>query len=169
MPIGRHRRDILAQHGYIHISMSDVHHQMMQRAIELAQEAAAAGEVPVGAVLYRADGTVLGEARNRVEELKQPTAHAEMLALQAAHENTGEKYFEDAVLAVTLEPCAMCAQALSHSRVGQIRFGAYDVKSGGTVNGARVLEHAHFKPEVLGGLEEAHSAQLLKDFFKDKR
>lgn len=144
--------------------------QMMQAALAQAQAAAWAGEVPVGAVIYReADGQVLAQTHNLVEAQNNPTAHAEMLAIAQALKGAGTKYLEDCTLVVTLEPCAMCAQAASHARVGKVVFGAYDPKSGGTVNGARVPAHAHFKPEVLGGIEEEACRALLQNFFKTMR
>lgn len=149
--------------------MNDVHTRMMLKALEKAREAAVAGEVPIGAVVYRGDGTVLAEAHNMVETTRDATAHAEFVAAKAALEKVGDMYLTDAYVAVTLEPCAMCAQALSWLRVKGIYFGAYDPKSGGTENGARVLHHAHHKPEVIGGLHEADCAALLQTFFKQRR
>jgi tRNA(adenine34) deaminase len=149
--------------------MPDLHTRMMLKALAKAREAVLAGEVPIGAVVYKADGTVLAEAHNLVETHRDPTAHAEFLAAKAAVEKAGDMYLTDAYVAVTLEPCAMCAQALSWLRVKGIYFGAYDPKSGGTENGARVLAHAHHKPHVIGGLMEADCAALLHDFFKARR
>jgi tRNA(Arg) A34 adenosine deaminase TadA len=143
-------------------------HTLMQRALVLAGQANTAGEVPIGAVLADAEGHILAEAANAVEADLNPLAHAEMRTLQAAIA-TGRRYFEDCTLAVTLEPCAMCMAALCHARVGRVVFGAYDVKSGGTTHGARVPQHMHFKPEVLGGIEEEASKALLQEFFKGLR
>ena len=142
--------------------------QQMHHALRLAGEAARVGEIPVGAVLFDASGTVLAQARNQSEALKDPTAHAEMLALKTALA-TGRRYFEDCTLAVTLEPCAMCMGALCAARVGTVIFGAYDAKSGGTVHGARVPDHSHFKPKILGGIEEEVCTALLKSFFETLR
>jgi tRNA(Arg) A34 adenosine deaminase TadA len=148
--------------------MKDVHTRMIDLALDEAKKAAALGEVPVGAVIYRGE-TVLATAHNEVEVRKDPTAHAELLALQAALAKTGQMYLDGCTLAVTLEPCAMCAQALSWARVEEVRFGAYDVKSGGVVSGARVLNHAHHKPQVIGGQQEEACRHLLQDFFRQRR
>ncbi|MBI1308275.1 MAG: nucleoside deaminase [Proteobacteria bacterium] len=142
----------------------------MHEALRQAQLAASSvGEVPIGAVIYQPDGTILATAHNLVETLADPTAHAEVLAIQQAIHKTGRKFLEDCTIAVTLEPCAMCAQALSLVRISTIVFGAYDLKSGGTTNGARVLEHAHHKPTVLGGIEEEACRTLLQQFFQTLR
>jgi tRNA(Arg) A34 adenosine deaminase TadA len=142
---------------------------LMAGAVRLAQEAAAAGEVPVGAVLAGPDGTPVAWGHNEVERQKNPLAHAELLVLMRALQERGTRYLDDCALAVTLEPCAMCAQAIAHARVGTVVFGAYDPKSGGAVNGARVWDFSHHKPEVIGGLREAECAALLKDFFAAQR
>lgn len=149
--------------------MSDLHTRMMTRALELAQAAALAGEVPVGAVVYDAAGTILAEAHNSVESSGDVTAHAEFVATKAAAAALRIPYLENCYVAVTLEPCAMCAQALSWLRVKGIYFGGHDVKSGGVVNGARVLDHAHWKPDVIGGLMETECVTLLKTFFEERR
>lgn len=149
--------------------MNDVHTAMMQRALTLAQAAAVASEVPVGAVVYDTAGTVIAEAHNTVEASGDVTAHAELMAAKAAARALRVPYLEHCYVAVTLEPCAMCAQALSWLRVKGIYFGAYDIKSGGVVNGARVLDHAHCKPPVIGGLMEAECASVLKAFFEERR
>lgn len=141
---------------------------LMQQALKQARAAAQAGEVPIGAVLADASGSLVAQAHNLSETQSNPLAHAEMLVLQQALA-TGRRYFEDCTLAVTLEPCAMCMAALIHARVGTVVFGAYDVKSGGTVNGARVPNHAHFKPQILGGIEEESSRNLLQSFFSGLR
>lgn len=139
-------------------------HTLMHTALAHAREAVHHGEVPIAAVLADATGTVVAQAHNLSETQSNPLAHAEMLVLQQALA-TGKRYLEDHTLAVTLEPCAMCMAALIHARVGTVIFGAYDVKSGGTVNGARVPNHAHFKPHILGGIEEEASRDLLQSFF----
>lgn len=141
--------------------------EIMQRAIAQAKLAVSHGEIPIAAVLADAAGNILAEAHNLVETSQSPIAHAEMLVLTEALKQ--RRYFEDCTLAVTLEPCAMCMAALSHARVGKVIFGAYDPKSGGTVNGARVPQHVHFKPEILGGIEEDTCRTLLQDFFKALR
>lgn len=144
--------------------------EYMDKALSLAKEAAAAGEVPVGAVVVR-DGQVLAAARNRVEEQKNACAHAELLALQGAMKALGDKFLTGAELYVTLEPCAMCAQAISHARVAKVVFGAYDPKSGGVEHGARVFDHdtCHHKPEIVGGVAEQEANKLLKTFFQELR
>lgn len=144
----------------------------MQRALDQARRAAAAGEVPVGAVIARlAGGEILAEAHNRVEAERDPTAHAELLAIRAAARRLGEKQLADCVLVVTLEPCAMCAQAIAFARLGRLVFGAYDPKGGGVEHGARVFEQAtcHHQPEVVGGVRERDCAALLKTFFQARR
>ena len=143
----------------------------MEQALSEARAAAARGEVPVGAVVTGADGRVLAAAGNRVEELADPSAHAEMLALRAAAARRGDKHLSGCTLTVTLEPCAMCAQAASLFRVRRVVFGAYDPKGGGTEHGARVFGHAqcHHAPEVVGGVREAECAALLRGFFSALR
>lgn len=144
----------------------------MQRALDQARHAAAAGEVPVGAVVARLDGgAIVAEAHNRVEADKDPTAHAELLAIRAAARELGEKQLTDCVLVVTLEPCAMCAQAIAFARLGRLVFGAYDPKGGGVEHGARVFEQAtcHHRPEVVGGVRERDCGALLREFFQARR
>ncbi|MFZ2586669.1 MAG: nucleoside deaminase [Alphaproteobacteria bacterium] len=147
----------------------DLPTRMMQLALSEARAAAVEGEVPVGAVVYKADGTVLARAHNRVEATRTPTAHAEFVAALEALKVGDDMYLTDCTVAVTLEPCAMCAAALAALRVKAIYFGAYDPKSGGTEHGAQVLKHSHHKPHVVGGLLEVECAEVLKAFFKDKR
>ena len=143
----------------------------MQLALRQAEAAAGRGEVPVGAVIVDAGGVVIASAGNRTEERADPTAHAEMLAIREATGTRGGPRLTDCDLYVTLEPCAMCAAAISLARLRRLTFGAYDPKSGGVEHGAKVFEHAtcHHKPEVVGGISEPEAAQLLRDFFKDKR
>jgi len=140
---------------------------MMRIALQEARAAALRGEVPIGAVVSDAAGRVLARAGNRVQELRDPTAHAEMLALREAARLLGDKQLEGCTLTVTLEPCAMCAQAASHARIARVVFGAYDPKSGGVEHGARVFSHpqAHHKPEVVGGVNEGECAAILREFF----
>lgn len=139
----------------------------MEQALDEARAAAARGEVPVGAVVTDAAGRVLAAAGNRVEERGDPSAHAEMLALRAAAAARGDKHLAGCTLTVTLEPCAMCAQAASLFRVGRVVFGAYDPKGGGTEHGARVFAHpqCNHAPEVVGGVREVECAALLRAFF----
>ncbi len=144
----------------------------MARALAAARAAAAAGEVPVGAVVVHAPtGRVLAEAGNRVEADHDPTAHAEMLAIRAAARELGAPRLVDCDLYVTLEPCAMCAQAVAHARIRRLVFGAYDPKGGGVEHGSRVFEQptCHHRPEVIGGVEETKAGALLKAFFAERR
>lgn len=143
----------------------------MEIALEEARAAARREEVPVGAVVTDAGGRVLARDGNRVEEQRDPSAHAEMLALRAAAQASGDKHLAGATLWVTLEPCAMCAQAASLFRVGRVVFGAYDPKGGGTEHGARVFAHpqCNHVPEVVGGVRESEAGALLRDFFAGRR
>ena len=143
----------------------------MDMAINEARAAGARGEVPVGAVLVR-DGVVIARAGNRVRALSDPTAHAEMLVIrEACLAGRSERLAAGADLYVTLEPCPMCAAAISAARVGRLYYGAADPKSGGVTVGARVFSHpqCHHVPEVYGGVGEAASEALLKDFFAGRR
>ena len=142
----------------------------MRRALALAGEAAAAGEVPVGAVVTLGK-EIVAEARNAMRGAIDPTAHAEMLAIRAAAERLGSPRLDDCTLWVTLEPCAMCAAAASLARLKSVRFGAEDPKSGGVVHGARVFAQptCHHRPDVLGGIGEAEAAALLRSFFAERR
>ncbi|MFN7114496.1 MAG: nucleoside deaminase [Alphaproteobacteria bacterium] len=144
----------------------------MMRAIELAQLAAAAGEIPVGAVLVDAtSGKIVAEAHNLTERDHDATAHAEVLALRTGGAARGAARLPDCDLYVTLEPCAMCAAAISFARIRRLYFGAYDAKSGGVENAAAFYAQptCHHRPDVYGGMHEQACAQLMKDFFKDKR
>jgi cytidine deaminase len=143
----------------------------MDAALAEARAAGDRGEVPVGAVVVGADGAVLARAGNRVVELHDPTAHAEILAIRAACTQTGSGRLEGAALYVTLEPCAMCAAAISSARIARLVYGASDPKSGGVAVGARVFSHpqCHHRPEVIDGVGEAEAAALLKDFFAARR
>lgn len=143
----------------------------MHRALELAREAAAAGEVPVGAVLIDQSGAIVGEARNRVEELGDATAHAEMLALSEAARARDDRRLSGLTLVVTLEPCAMCAMAAVWSRIDRIVYGAADPKAGAAwslynIPQDRRLNH-HI--ELVDGVNAEESAQLLGDFFEERR
>ena len=142
----------------------------MALAFDEAKAAASRGEVPVGAVVLR-DGVVLGQAGNRTLELKDPTAHAEMLALRLACEAIGSERLIGCDLYVTLEPCPMCAAAISFSRIRRLYFGAGDPKGGAVENGVRLYESptCHHAPEVYGGLRETEAAVLLRDFFRERR
>ncbi|NHB78164.1 nucleoside deaminase [Rhodobacter sp. M37P] len=142
----------------------------MSLALDEARAAAARGEVPVGAVVVRVD-EVLARAGNRTRELSDPTAHAEMLAIREACRITGSERLVGCDLYVTLEPCAMCAAAISAARVGRLYYGAADPKSGGVTVGARVFSHpqCHHVPEVYDGIGAAEAEALLKAFFADRR
>lgn len=142
----------------------------MDQALAQARAAASRGEVPVGAVLVR-DGVVLAACGNRTEELADPTAHAEMLAIRAAAAALGSPRLEGCDLYVTLEPCPMCATAISFARLRRVYFGAYDPKGGGVEHGPRVFDHptCHHRPEVYGGLRESESAEILREFFRNRR
>ena len=142
----------------------------MRRALDLAAEAADAGEVPVGAVITRGD-SIVSEARNTMRASLDPTAHAEIVAIRSAALALEQPRLDGCTLWVTLEPCAMCAAAASLARLESVRFAAEDPKGGGVVNGARIFSHptCHHRPEVLGGIGEAESAALLKRFFAERR
>jgi tRNA(adenine34) deaminase len=142
----------------------------LDRCLELARAAAAADEVPVGAVVV-VDGVVVGEGRNRVEELRSPLAHAEMLALQQALVHAGNKRLANATLYCSLEPCFLCAGAILHARVDRVVFGASDPKFGAVRSLANVLEDARLNHRctVVAGVEAAASAELLRAFFRQKR
>jgi len=142
----------------------------MRRALELAAEAASAGEVPVGAVVTRGED-VVAESRNAMRASLDPTAHAEMEAIRAAADALGTSRLDECTLWVTLEPCAMCAAAVSIARLKALRFGAEDPKGGGVVHGPRIFAQptCHHRPDVLGGIGEAESADLLKRFFAERR
>lgn len=145
--------------------------EMMVLALDEARQAAARGEVPVGAVIVGPDGRVLASTGNHIEELNDPTAHAEVMAIRAAAAYLESPRLIDCDLYVTLEPCAMCAQAISLARVRRLVFAAYDPKGGGIEHGARVYSHAtcHHAPEVVGGVMESDAALMLKQFFKARR
>ncbi|MCW8835354.1 MAG: nucleoside deaminase [Rhodospirillales bacterium] len=144
----------------------------VERALEEARKAAARGEVPVGAVVVDGGtGEILAASGNRVEELNDPTAHAEMLVIREAATRIGDPRLEGCDLYVTLEPCPMCATAISFARIRRLYFGAYDPKGGGVDHGPRVFEQptCHHKPDVYGGIEEKAAAALLRAFFRERR
>jgi len=142
----------------------------MRRALALAEAAAADGEVPVGAVVTRG-GEILAEAANAPRRLKDPTAHAEMLAIRAAAAQIGEDRLPDCELWVTLEPCAMCAGAITHARIARLYYAAPDPKGGAVEHGARVFAQptCHHRPEVYSGIGEAEAGALLRTFFQQRR
>ena len=143
----------------------------MQAALAQARAAAARGEVPVGAVIVSADGTVVAAAGNRTRELADPTAHAEILAIRAACQVLGTERLTGHDLYVTLEPCAMCAGAISAARLGRLYYGAADPKSGGVAQGARVFNHpqCHHAPQVYDGIGATQAEALLQRFFAERR
>lgn len=141
-------------------------------ALQEAEKAFVLGEVPVGAVIIDpTSGTIIARAHNEMEQRKDPTAHAELLAIQRACQAKGVSRLENCDIYVTLEPCPLCAQAISFARLRRLYFGAYDPKGGGVEHGAQIFQapSCHFAPEVIGGLEEEQCALLLKSFFKAKR
>ena len=142
----------------------------MRRALDLAAEAAAAGEVPVGAVVTLSD-EIVSETRNSMRALNDPTAHAEIVAIRVAAAKLGTSRLDDCTLWVTLEPCAMCAAAISIARLKALRFGAEDPKGGGVVHGPRIFAQptCHHRPDVLGGIGEAEAGDLLRAFFAERR
>ena len=145
---------------------------IMDLALKEAEAAARRGEVPVGAVLVDSrSGEVLARTGNRVEELGDPTAHAEMLAIRAGAQALGLKRLTDADLYVTLEPCAMCAAAISFARLRRLYFGAADQKGGAVENGPRFFGQTtcHHRPEIYGGIDEGAAGELLRAFFRARR
>lgn len=142
----------------------------MEAAFAEAEAAAARGEVPIGAVLVR-DGTILARAGNRTREFNDPTAHAEILAIRDACQSEQSERLPGADLYVTLEPCPMCAAAISFARIRRLYFGAADEKGGAVVSGARLygLPTCHHAPDIYPGIAETKSAELLKNFFRKKR
>jgi tRNA(adenine34) deaminase len=142
----------------------------MRRALDLAREAAAGGEVPVGAVVTKGS-EIIAEARNAMRGGLDPTAHAEVVAIRAAALQLGQPRLDGCTIWVSLEPCAMCAGAMALARVDALRFGADDPKGGGVVHGARVFSQptCHHRPDVLGGIGETESAELLQRFFEERR
>ena len=143
----------------------------MLAALAEAEAAGARGEVPVGAVVVGTDGVVLGRAGNRTRELADPTAHAEMLAIRQACAAQGSERLDGVDIYVTLEPCPMCAAAISFARIRRLYWGAGDPKGGGVEHGARIFSQptCHHAPELYGGFEEARAAALLREFFARRR
>lgn len=143
----------------------------MDTALTLARQAAAMGEVPVGAVVLAPDGTVLAAAANRTETDHDASAHAELLAMREAAKRLGSPRLTGCTLVVTLEPCPMCAAAAVHFRIRHIIFGAWDPKGGGTEHGPRIPHQPGclHRPEITGGIRETENSALLKDFFRSLR
>ena len=144
--------------------------RFMDRALELGCAAAAAGEVPVGAVVTR-NGAIVGEAHNAPRDLHDPTAHAEILAIRRAAESLGTERLTDCDLWATLEPCAMCAGAIVHARIGRLYYAASDPKGGAVEHGARVFDQPQclHRPEVYAGIGEQRAADMLQGFFRQRR
>lgn len=143
----------------------------MELALEEAQSAFLRGEVPVGAVLTGRDGRLLARDGNRIIERRDPTAHAEILVIKAAAKLLGSERLTGCHLYVTLEPCTMCAAAISFARIERLYFGAPDKKAGAVEHGVRFFSQpaCHHAPEVYGGIAEMESAALLRDFFRSRR
>src|SRR5260221_7776267 len=143
----------------------------MERALAQARAAGARGEVPVGAVIVGPDGAVLAEAGNRTEADRDPTAHAELLAIRAAAKKLGAPRLVGCDLYVTLEPCPMCAQAISFARLRRLYYGAPDPKGGGVEHGPRLFAQptCHHRPEIYGGIAEREAGDLLRAFFQERR
>ncbi|MBU2960946.1 nucleoside deaminase [Citreicella sp. C3M06] len=143
----------------------------MDIALREGRAAAARGEVPVGAVIVAPSGAIVAAAGNRTRELNDPTAHAEILALRAACAAAGSERLPGHALYVTLEPCPMCAAAISFARIARLYYGASDPKSGGIAQGPRSYSHpqCHHVPEVYDGIDAAPSEALLRDFFRERR
>ena len=142
----------------------------MMQALRLAQQAADAGEVPVGAIIVW-DGKIIARAHNQVAQLKDATAHAEMIAITQAEEGVGDRRLNDCTLYVTKEPCPMCAGAIVLSRVGRVVFGCRDEKAGAAGTAMNLLNFPtlNHRPEVLAGVREADAAEMLVRFFKARR
>jgi tRNA(adenine34) deaminase len=142
----------------------------MRRALDEARAAAAAGEVPVGAVVTK-DNVVLGTGRNRMRADNDPTAHAEMVAMRAAARALGDWRLDGCDLWVTLEPCAMCAGAVALARISRLYFAAADAKGGAVVNGPRLFAQptCHHAPELYPGIGEGEAGELLREFFRERR
>lgn len=151
--------------------MRDKNNRFMELALAEAEKAAQRGEVPVGAVIVDERGSVIAQAGNRTIELSDPTAHAEMLVIRQACASMSSQRLTGCDIYVSLEPCPMCAQAISCARINRIYYGAEDPKSGGVDHGPRIFDHAscHHKPEVYGGIGEKRAATLLTDFFAARR
>jgi tRNA(adenine34) deaminase len=143
----------------------------MARALAQARSAAERGEVPIGAVIVGPAGELLAEAGNRTEGDRDPTAHAELLAIRSAAAKLGAPRLVECDLYVTLEPCPMCAQAISFARLRRLYYGAADPKGGGVEHGPRIFNQptCHHRPEVYSGIAEGEAAELLRTFFRERR
>lgn len=158
-------------HHQLGITMKASLHPAMKRAFEEAEAAAVRGEVPVGACVVNQDGLIIASAGNRTREFNDPTAHAEILTVRQAASKLGSERLGGCDLHVTLEPCAMCAAAISFARISRLYFGAGDEKMGAVENGPRFFTQStcHHAPDVYSGLGEERARQLLIHFFKSKR
>ena len=147
-----------------------IHQRYMLKSLQLAEKAYEEGEIPVGAIVVL-NNQIIGKGYNQVEKLKDPTAHAEMIALSAACDTIGNKYLKDATLYVTLEPCPMCAGALVWSKIDKVVYGASDPKAGACGSVLNILNNSDFnhRPEIIQGILEQDSEFLLKSFFSSKR
>jgi tRNA(adenine34) deaminase len=145
-------------------------HKFMHHALLLAKQAEAEGEVPVGAIIVK-DGIIIGQGANQPVGTHDPTAHAEIVAIRAAAKFLGSDRLIGCDLWVTLEPCAMCAGAISHARIARLYYGASDIKGGAVENGPYLFDQAtiHHKPEIYGGIAADESAEMLKSFFAARR
>ena len=144
----------------------------MKIALDEARKASERDEVPVGAVIIsNINNEIISQYGNKVEELNDPTAHAELLAIKDACNKLGNKYLNNCTLYVTLEPCPMCAQAISFARIKTLYYGAEDKKNGGVDNGAKIYSQrgCNHKPDYYSGIMETESSEMLKRFFKEKR
>jgi tRNA(adenine34) deaminase len=143
----------------------------MDRALQQARLAAERGEVPIGAVIVGPDGALLAETGNQTEADRDPTAHAEMLAIRVAASRLGAPRLIGCDLHVTLEPCPMCAQAISFARLRRVYYGASDLKGGGIEHGPRIFSQptCHHRPEVYSGIGEREAGELLREFFRERR
>ena len=144
----------------------------MDQALDQARAAAGRGEVPVGAVIVDgASGAILAAQGNRVLELKDPSAHAEMLVIRQAAGKIANERLDGCDIYVTLEPCPMCAQAISFARLRRLYYGAADPKGGGVAHGPRIFSQptCHHRPEILDDISAREAGNILRDFFKDRR
>lgn len=166
-----HGPSVWSHEGNSRLTSTDDDLAHMRRALALAEDAASQGEVPVGAVLIAPDGLLIAEGHNAPIATHDPTAHAEIGAIRAAAEAVGNYRLPGCSLYVTLEPCAMCAGAISHARIARLVYGASDLKGGAVEHGPRLFTQAtlHHRPEVLGGVLSDESSALLKGFFQKRR
>lgn len=152
--------------------MKNYTHSPMIFALEYAFRALTENEVPIGAIIiHQPTGKIITAQHNQMQRLKNPLAHAEMITITEACRILNRQRLNDCILYVTLEPCPMCAQAISFARLGKIIFGAYDPKGGGIIHGPRIFDQStcHFQSEIIGGVREDACKTILKDFFKSKR